>query len=30
MRFHGNLWAPIILHMVNNSIVVLAGAATVL
>lgn len=30
LRFHGNLWAPIILHMVNNSIVVLAGAAAVL
>ena len=30
LRFHGNLWAPIILHMVNNSVVVLAGSAAVL
>ncbi|WP_019158007.1 CPBP family intramembrane glutamic endopeptidase [Brevibacterium senegalense] len=30
LRFHGNLWAPIILHAVNNTIVVLVGAAAVL
>jgi membrane protease YdiL (CAAX protease family) len=27
LRFHGNLWAPIILHAVNNSVVVLGAVA---
>lgn len=28
-RFHGNLWAPIALHVVNNSVIVLVAAAAV-
>ena len=27
LRFHGNLWAPIILHAVNNTIVVVGAVA---
>lgn len=29
-RFHGNLWAPIALHVVNNSVIVLVAAVAVL
>lgn len=29
-RFHGNLWAPIILHIVNNSVVILLAASVLL